>query len=387
MKDGPATYSQHMPLDVFMPGIHPSKPMPNGAHTMEFPRRIRIGEGILGELGDFIEEPSSPYFSSSLTADGDARRSAVIASGANVRTRVRGVVTDSIKTPVEWVTVESSDMHNVERVMKIASEEGAYCIIGIGGGKSVDVGKLAAHRINLPFFSVPTSASHDGISSPFASISGRGTHYSERAKPPVGILADVDVIAAAPKRLEAAGCGDLVSKLTAVKDWELASRDVGEYYGGYAGNLALMSAQVFLDASKEIGVYDKASARALVEGLISAGVAAGIAGSSRPCSGSEHLFSHALDWICPGKGLHGEQCGIGTIMMASLHDLDWERVRKALKDVNAPTSTAELGISDDETKRALVEAPKIRPDRYTILSRAKLDKRAAGELAKATGVI
>jgi glycerol-1-phosphate dehydrogenase [NAD(P)+] len=346
--------------------------MPLGSHTMEFPRRIRIGDGILGELGDFIEFPAG-------------RRSAVIASGKNVREKVRGVVSSSIGSPAEWVEVDSSDMRNVERVMKAAS--GAYCIVGIGGGKSVDVGKLAAHRINLPFFSVPTSASHDGIASPFASISGMGTHYSERAKPPVGILADIEVIAAAPKRLEAAGCGDLVSKLTAVKDWELASKEVGEYYGGYAANLALMSAQVFLDGSEKIGAYDKGSARALVEGLISAGVAAGIAGSSRPCSGSEHLFSHALDSICPGKGLHGEQCGIGTIMMASLHGLDWENVRRALKDVNAPTAGAELEISDAEIKRALVEAPSIRPDRYTILSKVRLNTESAGDLAKRTGVI
>ena len=346
--------------------------MPLGSHTMEFPRRIRIGEGILKELGDFIEFPARD-------------RSAVIASGANVQEKVRGVVTKSIGSPVEWVEVTASDQRNVARVMKASSK--AYCIIGIGGGKSVDVGKLAAHRMSLPFFSVPTSASHDGISSPFASISGTGTHYSERAKPPVGILADIKVIAEAPKRLEAAGCGDLVSKLTAVKDWELASKETGEYYAGYAARLALMSAQVFLDHSKRIGAYDVESARVLVEGLISAGVAAGIAGSSRPCSGSEHLFSHALDSICPGKGLHGEQCGIGTIMMASLHGLDWEKVRRALKDVGAPTGGAELAISDDEIKRALVEAPSIRPDRYTILSRVKLNRKTAGDLARKTGVI
>lgn len=345
--------------------------MPLGAHTMEFPRRIRIGQDILGELGDFVEFPGT--------------RSAVIASGENVQEKLKEVVGRSIGAPVKWVVVHSSNLENVERVVKASA--GAHCIIGIGGGKSVDVGKLAAFRANLPFFSVPTSASHDGISSPFASISGSGRHHSERAKPPVGILADIGVIASAPTRLEAAGCGDLVSKLTAVKDWELASREVGEYYGGYAASLALMSAQVFIDASKRIGAFDIESARALVEGLISAGVAAGIAGSSRPCSGSEHLFSHALDAIAPGKGLHGEQCGIGTIMMASLHGLDWERVRSALKDVRAPTAAAEIEVSDDEVKTALVEAPSMRPDRYTILSKIKLDRTAAGELARETRVI
>lgn len=347
--------------------------MPLGAHTMEFPRRIRIGEGILGEIGDFIGLPRGE------------RDSVVIASGANVQGKVRGAVSRSIDSAALWVEVEASDMKNVDRVKKAASR--ARCIVGIGGGKSVDVGKLAAYRINLPFFSVPTSASHDGISSPFASISGRGTHYSERANPPEGILADIEVIAAAPRRLEAAGCGDLVSKLTAVKDWELASKATGEYFGEYAASLALMSAEVFLEGSKKIGHYDIGSARALVEGLISAGVAAGIAGSSRPCSGSEHLFSHALDSICPGRGLHGEQCGIGTIMMASLHGLDWEKVRRSLKDVRAPTSGEELGISDSEIKRALVKAPAVRPDRYTILSKVKLNTKSASELAKSTGVI
>ncbi|HUI00231.1 MAG TPA: NAD(P)-dependent glycerol-1-phosphate dehydrogenase [Nitrososphaerales archaeon] len=346
--------------------------MQTGSHMMEFPRRIVVGEGVLRQLGDFIDFPAG-------------RRSAVISSGSSVQGKIGDAVTEALDADVHWVEVGASDIQNVDKVIK--ATRGAFCIIGIGGGKSVDVGKLAAFRMKMPFFSVPTSASHDGIASPFASISGMGTHYSEKAKPPVGILADIDVISAAPKRLEAAGCGDLISKLTAVKDWELANKKTGEYYGGYAASLAMMSARVCLDGSKKLGAYDKGSARVLVEGLISAGVAAGIAGSSRPCSGSEHLFSHALDSICPGKGLHGEQCGIGTIMMASLHGLDWRKVRRALKDVKAPTSTSELGISDDETKRALVEAPSIRPDRYTILSKVKLTKKTAGELARATGVI
>jgi len=127
--------------------------------------------------------------------------------------------------------------------------------------------------------------------------------------------------------------------------------------------------------------------RDLVEGLISTGVAAGIAGSSRPCSGSEHLFSHALDAIAPGRALHGEQCGIGTIMMAKLQGLDWQRVRRALKSVKTPTRASDTELSDDEIVRALVKARSIRPDRYTILSKVKFTSQTARELARETGVI
>ena len=56
--------------------------------------------------------------------------------------------------------------------------------------------------------------------------------------------------------------------------------------------------------------------------MISSGMAISIAGNSRPASGSEHKFSHALDMIAPKPALHGEQCGVGTIMMMYLHGGD-----------------------------------------------------------------
>jgi glycerol-1-phosphate dehydrogenase [NAD(P)+] len=339
---------------------------------MELPTKVLIGDGVLSQLGDFIEE----------SAQGGK---VVIASGSNVQTKVREMVDDAIRRRGTWVDVTAADLENVEKV--IAASKDSHCIVGIGGGKSVDVGKLAAFRKGLPFYSVPTSASHDGISSPFASLKGLDRPYSLKAKPPLGILADVDIISKAPRRLLSAGCGDLVSKLTAVRDWQLAHKVNGEYYGSYAASLALMSADVVIKGSRRLGKFTKEGVRDLVEGLISTGVAAGIAGSSRPCSGSEHLFSHYLDIVAPGAGLHGEKCGLGTIMMAKLQGGDWRMVRTALKNVHAPTKASELGVDDDKVIEALMRASSIRPERYTILSRYKLSKEKATELAKSTGAI
>lgn len=346
--------------------------MDSGYHLMELPTRVLIGNGVISKLGDFLEE-----------SGGEGH--VVIAAGSNVTFKVRRAVESALPDVPVWVEVAAADIQNVDKV--IASSSGSGCIVGVGGGKSVDVGKLAAFRMHLPFFSVPTSASHDGISSPFASLKGLDRPYSVMAKPPVGILADIDVIASAPRRLLASGCGDLVSKLTAVKDWELAHRVTGEYYGSYSASLALMSANVVLNRSKMLGRFGKDSVRELVEALISTGVAAGIAGSSRPCSGSEHLFSHYLDILAPESGLHGEKCGIGTIMMAKLHRIDWRRVRSALRNVGAPTEASQIGVGDSKVIESLMKASSIRPDRYTILSRKKLTRETAGALAKSTGVI
>jgi glycerol-1-phosphate dehydrogenase [NAD(P)+] len=288
-----------------------------------------------------------------------------------------------------WHIVTNASMDTVGKLQgKLAGDGSVDFVVGFGGGRSVDVGKMTAFKLGKPFLSVPTSASHDGISSPFVSIRGTDKPHSVKANTPIGVLADTLLMSKAPPRLLAGGCGDLVGKITAVKDWELAREERGEYFGSYAANLAYMSARIILAESKKLGKFDEFGIRTIVEALISAGVAACIAGSSRPCSGSEHLFSHAVEYVAgPDYGLHGERVGIGTIMMAKLHGLDWEKIAETLREVGAPTNAREIGLSETHVVKALVTAQSLRPDRYTILSKTKLDKNAAKELAKSTRVI
>jgi len=253
-------------------------------------------------------------------------------------------------------------------------------LVGVGGGTVIDITKVCAYKTEIPFLSVPTAASHDGITSPQASLKGRKP-VSIRVHSALGILADTEIIRKAPPRLTAAGCADAISNYTAVLDWKIAHEEKGEYYGDYAASLSMMSAQIVMHNAEKI----KDHIDILVEALISSGVAMGIAGSSRPCSGSEHQFSHALDLICPKPALHGEQCGVGAIMMAYLHGTDWEKVKNALKTVGAPINSRELNIDDKYIIRALMMANKIR-DRYTILGDG-LSREDAVDLARVTGVI
>ena len=112
-----------------------------------------------------------------------------------------------------------------------------------------------------------------------------------------------------------------------------------------------------------------------------------IAGSSHPCSGSEHLFSHALDMIKPNHAMHGEQCGVGTIMMAYLHKADWKKIKETLKTLGAPTNDEELGVKREDIVEALELSSTIRPERYTILSKLVLNYEDYEKLARITNVI
>ena len=288
---------------------------------------------------------------------------------------------------VDYIVVQSSTLQEVSDVEQRIKELKPEIVLGVGGGTKIDVAKLSSTRQNIPFISVPTTASHDGIASPVAAVKGLDKPYSVMAQSPMAIVADTDIIINSDYRFTASGCGDLVSKFTSVRDWELAYKVKNEYYGEYAASLALMSARLVAKNADIIKPGAEAGLRLVLEGLISCGVAMSIAGSSKPCSGSEHLFSHSLDMIEPNGSLHGEQCGVGTIMMAHLYGMEWKDIKETLQKTGVPTTAEDLGLKPESIIKALVQACTIRPERYTILNEKKLDYDSAEKLAEVTGVI
>lgn len=348
----------------------------NEIHRIDLPRIVVVGRRVLKSLGEICQELGHERV---LVVTGN-RTYKIAGEKAQDILRESG-----LRAEVTFVT--EADMETVERVKAESEAMAADAVIGVGGGRTIDIAKLSAAKSGTFFVSVPTTASHDGIASSLASVKGLGRPYSVKARAPIAVVADSRIIAEAPYRFTASGCGDIISKAVAVLDWRLAHETNGEYYGDYAGSLALMSSSLVMESAYQIRDRLEEGYRTLLEALVSCGVAMSIAGSSRPCSGSEHLFSHALDMIAPRPALHGEQCGVGTIMMAKLHGLDWRSIRESLMVIGAPTTARELGIGRGVIVKALVKAREIRPERYTILNRVNLTEEEAEALAEGCGVI
>lgn len=349
-----------------------------GAHIIDLPRKIVVGNGVIAQAGKHLRE---------LYPRGGG---VLVVTGPNVKKVAFGELAESLEgsgfAPWSRVVEEAS----LEAANEVASEallDKVDVIVGLGGGKSIDVAKFAAKVAGKSFVSVPTAASHDGISSPYASLKGFERPISKLARPPDAVIVDISVVSSAPRRYNAAGFGDLLGKFTAVRDWRLAHLLKGEYYGDYAASLALMSADHVSSYHEEITAGTPEGYRVLLEALVSSGVAMCIAGSTRPASGSEHLFAHALSMIARNPPLHGEAVGVGAIIMAELHRLNWRRIRALLRSVGAPTNARELGVKEEEVVDALIRAPAIRPERYTILGDKPLEEKVARKLAEKVEVI
>ena len=345
------------------------------SHKMELPRLIVVGEKNINDIGSFLKSLKNI-------------KKVSLVSGNNVKKIVQSKIESSLsasKIQMVWHLAKTNDKKSIQQIEQNVGKSKSELIVGVGGGRSVDIAKIIGFNLDLPFVSIPTSASHDGIASPFVSIKGNKPH-SLVATAPLGVFVDVDIIKKAPKKLLASGCGDLIAKITAVRDWQLGRDKTGEYYGRYSADLALMSAKILMEHSSRFSKKGL-DVREVVEALISAGVASCIAGSSRPCSGAEHLFSHAVDKLEPGIGLHGEKCGIGAIMIAKLQGQDWRKIVKTLKSVGAPTTAKEIGLKSEVLAEALTIAQSLRPERYTILKEVDMNENKAINLAKSTKVL
>ncbi|MFD1597440.1 NAD(P)-dependent glycerol-1-phosphate dehydrogenase [Halobellus rarus] len=341
---------------------------------IKLPRNVLVGHGVLDDLAAAVDEL---YLSG---------RPLVVTSPTP-----NGLVGDQVRAQFDvagTTVVETASFDAVERVVAAAADAEAGYLIALGGGKPIDTAKMASDRLGCGFISVPTAASHDGIVSGRSSIPEGDTRHSVAADPPLAVVADTEVLAEAPWELTTAGCADIISNYTAVKDWQLAHRLKNVEYSEYAGALSQMTAEMLVESAEAIKPGFEESAWLVAKALVSSGVAMSIAGSSRPASGAEHLISHQLDRLVPGTALHGHQVGVASVVTEYLHSGErgeWADIRDALEAMGAPTTASELGIDDETFLEALTTAHSIR-DRYTILGDG-VSEDAALEAATFTGVI
>ena len=261
-------------------------------------------------------------------------------------------------------------------------------MVAVGSGVINDSVKFVTSRSGLPYIIVATAPSMDGYVADGAPIFSQGYKYSPVAHLTYGLVGDTDILKTAPQDLIQAGYGDVVGKITAIADWDLAVKANNDYRCDTCVTLVNRALDKCFAKAEGLKDRDPESLGALLEALTLTGVAMALVNISRPASGAEHMLSHfwEMDYIARGlnPNHHGIQVGVATPVIArffeELADIlpegtgalcpPHEEIEALLAKGGAPTSPKDIGISKELFHDSLLKGYTVRP-RYSIMQFAK----------------
>jgi glycerol-1-phosphate dehydrogenase [NAD(P)+] len=342
---------------------------------MELPRYLRAVEGreeLAGALAAIAVELGFG--------------SVCLISGSTVTRELASQLGAELDQASGQLCVADNRQEQVDTIAASSELRSVDAVIAVGGGKTIDVAKSVCEQVDLPVITVPTQLTADGIASPVSVIrTGSAAVESRHARLPIGLVVDFEVLRRSPVESARAGLGDLIANACAVRDWRRAATAGNESTDDFAALLAEAASDLVSGtdvSSLRDGPLETEFLHRLLQGLVLSGLAMEVAGSSRPCSGSEHLVSHAIDQLYPGTARHGEQVAFGALLCTRFQGEDWLALRQLLVNAGMEGAVSGLGLSETQVLAAVRAAPATRPGRYTVLDEVELTDEALAPMVR-----
>jgi glycerol-1-phosphate dehydrogenase [NAD(P)+] len=280
---------------------------------------VRVGRGVLADAGPLLGRHFAGDAACIIAdqntweAAGRALAGHLAAAGITLRQHILPA------TPRPKPTVALADA-----LQAVLAQDEAVPIV-VGAGVLNDVVKYAAFRLDRPYLCVATAASMDGYTSAGAPLSDAGFKITIPCRPARVVLADLDVITAAPPAMVGWGYGDLAGKVPAGADWIIADALGIEPIDATAWPMVQDDLRGWLGSPDRIRAGDPEAIAGLFNGLTMVGLAMEAHGTSRPASGADHQIAHL--WEMEGRSLAGNPVSHGACVavacVAVLRLYDW----------------------------------------------------------------
>ena len=281
-------------------------------------KMLRIGDGIINQAADIFKEvfPGKRPIVIADTITWEIAGKSVQKSfdDAGINSDTPHIFTDPA-LHAEWKFIEELD--------NILSNTDAIGV-AVGSGTINDLTKLSSFHCGKRYMTVATAASMDGYTAYGASITRDGAKQTFNCPAPLALLADIDIIAAAPTEMTASGYADLFAKVPAGADWIISDALGIEPIEDFSFNVVQNGLKLALSDPEGVRAGKKDCIKRLIEGLVLSGFAMQTHKSSRPASGADHQFSHL--WNMENHVMdnghapsHGFQVSIGMLMSTALY--------------------------------------------------------------------
>ena len=281
--------------------------------------RIEIGPEALDALTETVSELTR---SERVVLVADA--TPAYRNGEDLKERIARTLGENFDLERAVIGADRDELHADEETVAEVEEaiDGAGCVVSVGSGTITDLCKMASkNRGSLPFVAVQSAGSVNGFSDDFTVLLKGGAKRTVPSRYPDALLIDLGVLAEAPHEMNAAGFGDLLATFTAPADWYLAYlMGMGDYHQAPI-TLLLEQAHELLDEAAALDGREPEALDGFARVLTLSGIALGVAGSTAPYSGTEHLVSHLLDMsavqLDRAFAFHGAQVGVATVPVAA----------------------------------------------------------------------
>ena len=259
-----------------------------------------------------------------------------------------------VPSPQRVIDAWVMDIGHLEGLL--AEEGDSDTVVGIGGGSALDTAKFVAWKCGKRLIQIPSITSVDAGFTDAIGVRDAGrVKYIGQIVPEFVVL-DVDLVRSAPKRLNRAGIGDILSCHTGLWDWRYATRHRrGVPWDEAAAALGRQLLAELEENVDEINDVTRNAVRWLASAYRRIGAACSALRHSRFEEGSEHFLGYAYEHRTGAHPLHGELIALCVVAMSTLQGnaADWARDIVVRSGVRA--NPEELGISRDDFIGALLD--------------------------------
>ena len=335
-------------------------------NQFRLPYHLIVDEGIFGRVPEVMED----------AIPGIAEKKTIVVTEENLK-GIFGSIIEGIEKSFpdsELYLIQQASYDNAVALAKYITMNDIKVVIGFGGGTVLDLAKFAAFVSKAELISLPTTLSNDSLASPVAVLGTEGkARKTFKCTIPDAILVDANIIMSAPPRQILSGIGDTISKYTALNDWKIAHIKGKDYVDDFAYMISKMTFNsIAYNDQKDLKSID--FIKRLTQALVMGGLAMEIAGTSRPSSGSEHLFCHALEenYAEYVNVPHGIAVAMGSYGACKFQDRNIAKITRIIKEYNIPVVPSDWKITEEIFVGAWQKASASRSDRYTVLNETDL---------------